>query len=133
MQSIHRLAAISGLIVLCSVGTSACMTETGEMGGGTKGVDAHMKGDYKTAETIFLSELEAQPNNPYVQFNLADTYLAEGRRDEAIALYRKAADTGRGVGPDRTQETGRTGTTIQYDACDHLKALAVQDEHCTAG
>jgi hypothetical protein len=126
-----RRVTVGGLIALCSIGTSACITNNrSEL---EKGIDAYLRADYSAADTTFSSELASHPDDPYAQFNLADTYLAQSRRDEAIVLYRKATVTGHGVVPRKSWEGRPKGETIQDHACSRLGTLGVQDEHCAAG
>src|SRR5437868_6776935 len=109
------------------------VSETGATGsGGTDGVSAYEAGDYKRAEQIFTTKNQGSGGNPYTQFNLADTYLAQGRRDDAIGLYRQVAVTGRGVVPSKLYEPHKDGATLQDAACDHLRALSVSDQNCPA-
>jgi len=142
MKNISKFAAAFVAIGLAA-GLGGCTTtqddqqkpqssETGQTGGGTDGIAAYQATDYNRAEKIFTAKNQASAGNPYTQFNLADTYLAQGRRDEAIALYRQVAVTGHGVVPGKLYEAHKDGATLQDAACDHLKALSVSDQNCPA-
>ena len=78
-------------------------TAAGDDGGGAPGADAHIKaatmhlrlGDLASAQQAYQSALAAEDGGVigYAARNgLASIYMAEGRTDEAIALYRTIAD-----------------------------------------
>lgn len=117
-------AASAAVVLLCGL-TAGCTTatETGVVPG-TKGFDAYTHGDYTTAMTVFQSEEQQYPNNPYVQFNIADTYAATGRRDEAIRYYRMVLASGRDTYPTEITEDNK-GEALATAACDRLTAMRV--------
>jgi tetratricopeptide (TPR) repeat protein len=53
------------------------------------GESALAKGEYATAETAFKSALNIMPGHEYAEELLARTLGAEGKTDEAIAMYRE--------------------------------------------
>jgi hypothetical protein len=74
--------------------------------------------------TVFQSEEQQYPNNPYVQFNIADTYAATGRRDEAVRYYRMVLASGRDTYPTEITEDNK-GEALATAACDRLTAMRV--------
>lgn len=52
-----------------------------------------IKGDLGRAEKIYTASLEALPGYVYARAGLGSVRAAQGRLDEAIALYQQAADT----------------------------------------
>ncbi|HEY1710224.1 MAG TPA: tetratricopeptide repeat protein [Rhizomicrobium sp.] len=117
-------AASAAVVLLCGL-TAGCTTttETGVVPG-TKGFDAYMRGDYTTAMQTFQSEEQQYPNNPYVQFNIADTYAATGHRDDAIRYYKMVLASGRETYPTTITEANKA-EALAIAACDHLTSMSV--------
>lgn len=58
------------------------------------GVLYHERGDYARAVDSFRRAIALRPNSAPTHRNLGDALLRLGRRDEAVAAYRKAAELG---------------------------------------
>ncbi len=58
----------------------------------TLGNIAYDKGEYKKAEEYFRNYLATGPRDPAVRTDLASTLLFQGRRPEALSLYRRITE-----------------------------------------
>ena len=125
-----RLTLSVGLIGLCAIGISGCVgfggtSETGRTVG-TTGFDAYSQADYKTADDVFEAENQRYPNDPMVEFNLADTYAATGRREEAVRYYQLAVLNGKDTYPTIISEApSGSHESLADAACEHLTTMNV--------
>lgn len=56
-------------------------------GDAKKGNEAYEKGEYETAEKLYRTALEADPDNVDVYFNLANALAKQGKTEEAIQTF----------------------------------------------
>lgn len=55
-----------------------------------RGVEAHLKGDLKTARSLYLQALDRDPDNKFVHYDLGLIAQQTGNRTESEARYRRA-------------------------------------------
>lgn len=62
----------------------------GDNGGAQTAAEKYNSGDYLGAVELYQREAEAEPDNPYVLYNLANSYFKAGDGDKALVYYFRA-------------------------------------------
>jgi hypothetical protein len=86
------------------------------------GVRMLAAGRYTDAKNALVAELKNDPDNPYIQFDLASAYQDLGRMDLAAPLYRKVIREGQDIVPPVASDPTEAGMTLSDMACTNLRA-----------
>ena len=77
-------------------------------------------GDYEVARDAFWAMHSKNPDDPFVNLDLAESYQGLGRMDLAGPFYRKVIDDGGDIVP-KIASPSEQGKTLAQIACEHLR------------
>jgi tetratricopeptide (TPR) repeat protein len=88
------------------------------MSEGYRALDA---GDNAKARDIFWELYSKNPDDPFLELNLAAAFQGLGRMDLAEPFYRKAIEDGKDVVPEITSNKTDRGKSLGMIACTNLR------------
>jgi len=95
----------------------------------SEGYKALEAGDYAKARDLFWELHIRNPDDPFVELDLADAYRGLNRMDLAEPFYRHVIENGRSIAAPVTKNTASKDKTLADIACTNLR----QELHEQAG
>jgi len=87
------------------------------------GYDKMAAGFYSEAKEYFIEALDADPANPYAQYNLGVVYEQEGNKEEATKNYQRVILSGTSMTAVDATDPGKQGLPLLQLARERLEAL----------
>ena len=87
------------------------------------GYDKMVAGFYSEAKEYFIEALDADPANPYAQYNLGVVYEQEGNKEEATKNYQRVILSGTSMTAVDATDPGKQGLPLLQLARERLEAL----------
>jgi|HubBroStandDraft_6_1064221.scaffolds.fasta_scaffold19425_7 thioredoxin-like negative regulator of GroEL len=78
-------------------------------------------GRYSEARAPLAAELARDPDNPYLQFDMASDYQNLGHMELAAPLYRKVIANAKDIVPAVASDPTEAGMTLSDMACTNLR------------
>jgi Flp pilus assembly protein TadD len=85
------------------------------------GYKALEAGEYAKARDYFWAMYSKNPDDPFVELNLAVAYDGLGRMDLAEPFYRQVLDNGRNIAAPATRNADNKNKTLADIACTDLR------------